>query len=158
MWGHPRRDITSSVAEGSKPPASAAPIVDRIAGKVLESSASDAVIDRVVDALLRSTAIERLTNKVAAVVEDSPAVDALLERKVAQMLQALTTSDALASLVEAQGSRYLDQLAEHPETVRELLQIQSRDAFGQFLDSIRARARAADDSLNHFVQRVLKRP
>jgi hypothetical protein len=140
-----------------EPAGPGAQIVDRFAARLLETNSADAVIERIVDALLRGEAIERLTARVAVVVEHSAEVDALLDSKVVRMLQALEQSDALASLVEAQASRYLAKLEEHPERIRALLQRQSRDALTQLLDSIRARARAADDALDALARRVLRR-
>jgi hypothetical protein len=157
VWGRPQRNVTASQVERGAPVGAGAQIVDRFAARLLETTSADAVIERVVDALLRSAALERLTARVAVVVEESAAVDALLDSKVARMLQALEQSDSLARLVEAHASRYLAQLQEHPEQIHALLQIQSRDAFAQFLDSIRARARAADESLDAFAHRMMKR-
>ena len=134
-----------------------AQVADALVTRLFDTRLAGVLFERVLQALLGSPALEQLVVRLLTDLEASPAVDALVDRQVGRVLQALEDSEALRQLVREQGGAYLRYLTEHPESVQQLIQDQSRGIARDFQGRARAAALDADDAVDSWVRRVLRR-
>ncbi len=135
----------------------AAQVADALVTRLVDTRLAGALIERVLQALMEAPALEQLVVRLLTRLEDSPAIDALVDRQVGRLLQALENSEALRQLVRQQAGAYLEYLTEHPEPVQQLIQDQSRGMAREFQERVRATALDADDAVESWVRRVLRR-
>jgi hypothetical protein len=84
-------------------------------------------------------------------------VDDLVDQQVGRVLGALENSEALDQLVRQQVDACLEYLNENPERVQNLLRDQGRGLAQEFQATVRATALAADDAVDSWVRRALRR-
>ncbi len=132
-------------------------MADALVTRLFDTRLAGALFEHVLQALLESPALKQLVVQLLTDLEASPAVDALVDRQVGRVLQALQDSEALRHLVREQGGAYLGYLTEHPESVQQLIQDQSRGIARDFQERVRVAALDADDAVDSWVRRVLRR-
>lgn len=115
-------------------------------------------MDRVLLALMESRNLDRLVVHLLAQPDVSRAVDEMVDRQVERVLRDLEDSEELERLVRQQVDASLAHLNEHPERVQQLLQDQSRGMAQELQATVRATALSADDAVDAWVRRVLRRP
>jgi hypothetical protein len=132
-------------------------IADALVSRLVESRFSEALMEQVLVALTESRDVEQLVIHLLRQPDVNGAVDAAVDRQLGRVLQTLRDSPALRDLVREQVDAYLQHLTEHPEPVRQLIQDQSRGMVREIQATVRARAVAADDAVDAWVRRVLRR-
>jgi len=80
-----------------------------------------------------------------------------VDRQVERVLVELRESEGLRLLIQKQAGDYLVHLGEHPAPVQRLIQEQSHGMVEDFLESLRARALAGDDTVDRWVRRATGR-
>ena len=80
-----------------------------------------------------------------------------MDRQVERVLVELRESEGLRLLIQKQAGDYLVHLGEHPAPVQRLIQEQSHGMVEDFLESLRARALAGDDTVDRWVRRATGR-
>ena len=134
-----------------------AQVADALAARLLESTPAEAIVEQVLHAVIRSPALQAFTSELLAELETSSAMHALVDKQVDRILRELETSEPLRKLVQEQATSYLAHLEAHPERIRRLVRTESRGAMTDFFDGLRERAMAADDALDQFARRVLRK-
>jgi len=153
----PESSVPGSSSASPVRPGLSAQLADALATRLLESTAAEAVVEQVLRALIRSPALQTFTSELLAELETSSALDALVDKQVERILRELETSETLRTLVQEQATSYLAHLEAHPERIRRLVRTESRGAMTDFLDGLRGRAMAADDAVDQFARRVLRK-
>ncbi len=153
----PDADPSNGERHGGPRAGLAAQVADALVTRLVDTRLAGALIERVLEALMESPALEQLVVRLLTRLEDSPAIDALVDQQVGRVLQALEKSEAVRQLVREQGGAYLEYITEHPEPVHQLIQDQSRGMARDFQERVRAAAFDADDAVESWLRRVLRR-
>ena len=114
-------------------------------------------MEQVLAALTESRDVEQLVIHLLRQPQVNGAVDEIVDRQLGRVLQELRENEAVRELVREQVDLYLQHLTEHPEPVRQLIQDQSRGMLRDVQATVRARAFVADDAVDEWVGRVLRR-
>jgi hypothetical protein len=112
---------------------------------------------QVLVALTESRDVEQLVIHLLRQPEVNGTVDEIVDRQLERVLQELRGSEAVRELVREQVDTYLKHLTEHPEPVRQLIQDQSRGMLHDIQATVRARAFVADEAVDAWIGRVLRR-
>ena len=114
-------------------------------------------MEQVLVALTESRDVEQLVIHLLRQPEVNGTVDEIVDRQLGRVLQELRDSEAVRELVREQVDLYLQHLTAHPEPVRQLIQDQSRGMLRGIQATVRARAFVADDAVDAWIGRVLRR-
>jgi hypothetical protein len=123
----------------------------------------DRQLERVMPELRDSEAVGELVHKqadayVQRLIAHPESVQQLVREQVNLYLQHLAEHpETIQQLVRDQVDLYLQHLTEHPEPVRQLIQDQSRGMLRGIQATVRARSFMADDVVDAWVGRVLRR-
>jgi hypothetical protein len=132
-------------------------IADALVTRLVESRFSEALMEQILVALTESRDVEQLVIHLLRQPEVNGTVDEIVDRQLGRVLQELRDSEAVRELVREQVDLYLQHLTEHPEPVRQLIQDQSRGMLNDIQATVRARAFVADDAVDAWIGRVLRR-
>jgi hypothetical protein len=132
-------------------------LADALVTRLVESRFSETLMEQVLAALTGSRDVEQLVIHLLRQPEVNGTIDEIVDRQLERVLQELPGSEAVRELVREQVDLYLQHLTEHPEPVRQLIQDQSRGMLLDIQATVRARAFVADDAVDAWVGRVLRR-
>jgi hypothetical protein len=132
-------------------------LADALVTRLVESRFSEALMGQVLVALTESRDVEQLVIHLLRQPEVNGTVDEIVDRQLERVLQELRGSEAVRELVREQVDTYLKHLTEHPEPVRQLIQDQSRGMLHDIQATVRARAFVADEAVDAWIGRVLRR-